>query len=312
MERNAHYAAVGLASLLLFFGAVLFFVWLAQFQFSRDYDVYDVRFYGPVRGVSEGGEVHFNGIKVGEVIDLGLEKGHPDRVMARVRMTSDVPVRVDSRAQLEPQGITGVNYIQISSGSPSQPLLKSRYKEGQVPVIESQPSPLTELLEGGGTVLAQAVDALNRINKVLSDENVESFSNTLANVETVSTEMAERRAVLAKAEAAIESANAAAAEIQALSRTSRTLMEGDGAEALARLNRAAAEIESAAVDVSSFVSRVEEPAGDFAEDGLPQLASAAQSLQQSAESLDRLVRETQASPQQMLAKPPAREKEIRP
>ena len=34
---------------------------------------------------------------------------------------------------------------------------------------QSQPSPIAELLSGSGTVLAQTVDALNRINRVLDD-----------------------------------------------------------------------------------------------------------------------------------------------
>ena len=34
-------------------------------------------------------------------------------------VTSDVPIRVDSYATLEPQGITGINYVQITAGTPS-------------------------------------------------------------------------------------------------------------------------------------------------------------------------------------------------
>ena len=52
MERNANYALVGLSSLLLFAGVVIFVVWLARFQFARDYDMYDILFVGPVRGLN--------------------------------------------------------------------------------------------------------------------------------------------------------------------------------------------------------------------------------------------------------------------
>ena len=111
MERNANYALVGLSSLLLFAGIVIFVVWLARFQFARDYDMYDILFVGPVRGLNQGGEVHFNGIKVGEVTKIALDRNDSNQVIARVRVTSDVPIRTDSRATLEPQGITGVNYV---------------------------------------------------------------------------------------------------------------------------------------------------------------------------------------------------------
>ena len=57
MERNANYALVGLISILLVIGMVVFSVWLAAFKFNQDYDYYDIVFEGPVRGLSQGGEV---------------------------------------------------------------------------------------------------------------------------------------------------------------------------------------------------------------------------------------------------------------
>ena len=99
-------------------------------QFNQDYDVYDIVFKGPVRGLSQGGEVHFNGIKVGEVTKISLDKVDPTQVIARARVTSDVPIRVDSYATLEPQGITGVNYVQITAGTPAKPLLKDTGPRG--------------------------------------------------------------------------------------------------------------------------------------------------------------------------------------
>src|ERR1041385_9007324 len=118
MEKNANYALVGLSSLILFIGLVIFIVWLARLSISQEYDLYDIVFKGPVRGLSTGGEVHFNGIKVGEVTKISLDKADPTLVIARAKVTSDVPIRVDSYATLEPQGITGVNYVQITAGTP--------------------------------------------------------------------------------------------------------------------------------------------------------------------------------------------------
>ena len=125
MERNAHYAAIGLATLVLFLGLILFVVWLARFQFAKEYDVYDIVFYGPVRGLSEGGEVHFNGIKVGEVTALQLDRQNPNKVIARARLTAEVPIKTDSRAVLKPRGVTGGNSIQITAGSPKAALLRA-------------------------------------------------------------------------------------------------------------------------------------------------------------------------------------------
>ena len=132
MERDAHYAAVGIATVALLVALAVFTIWLARLQFNKDYDVYDIVFYGPVRGLSEGGEVHFNGIRVGEVTNLNLDPKKGDQVIARVRLNGTTPVRVTSRAQLEPQGITGLNYIQITAGTPESALLKDQYPDNEI------------------------------------------------------------------------------------------------------------------------------------------------------------------------------------
>jgi phospholipid/cholesterol/gamma-HCH transport system substrate-binding protein len=77
MERNANYALVGLATTVLVLGLIFFVVWLARLQFAEDFDEYDIIFQGPVRGLNTGGEVHFNGIRVGEVSDISLDPRNP-------------------------------------------------------------------------------------------------------------------------------------------------------------------------------------------------------------------------------------------
>ena len=80
MERDAHYAAVGIATVALLAALAVFSIWLARLSFNEDYDIYDIVFYGPVRGLSEGGEVHFNGILFIE----GL-KDYVSAMLSRVR-----------------------------------------------------------------------------------------------------------------------------------------------------------------------------------------------------------------------------------
>ena len=73
MEKNANYGLVGLSTLILLTALVVFFIWLARLRVNAEYDLYDIVFAGPVRGLNEGGEVHFNGIKVGEVTKIALD-----------------------------------------------------------------------------------------------------------------------------------------------------------------------------------------------------------------------------------------------
>lgn len=312
MERKANYALVGFATLLLAVALVTFVIWLGRFQFNRDFDLYDVKFVGPVNGLSQGGEARFNGIKVGEVTEIALDRRDPRLVVARIRVNSDVPVKTDSYATLEPQNITGVSYVQIAAGSTTAKLLKDVTPDGQVPVLRSQQSTLSNLLEGGGTVLARTVEALDRVNRVLSDKNISSFSATLSDINAISAELRDQRQIIGDARSALQSIDKAASDIAALSRHAQTLVDTDGRRTLEEASQAAAEIRGAAADARAMVASLKGPTSDFATNGLPQLQGAIISLQGAAESLERLANELETSPRALISKEPAKEIKVKP
>jgi phospholipid/cholesterol/gamma-HCH transport system substrate-binding protein len=311
MERRANYALVGLVTVGLLIGLFAFIVWLAGFSFNKHYDIYDVLFVGPVRGISEGGEVHFNGIKVGEVTKLALDPSDPNRVIARVRLTAGVPVRVDSYSVLEPQGITGVNYIQISGGTQGKPLLKDVTPRGAVPVIHSQKSTLADLLEGGGTVLQRAVETLDRVNRLLSDQNIQNISTTISDFKSMGDELRERRAIIADAQKAIQDADQTVNSVNQLAKSSDKLVNGDAKKALANLADAAEDLKATSHQARAMLTKLEGPTSDFASHGLPELTSTIVSLQQTSDSLNGLVRELRASPQGAFSKPPDKELKVK-
>lgn len=321
MEKNANYTLVGLSTLILMAALMVFVVWLARLSIARDYDLYDIVFQGPVRGLSEGGEVHFNGIKVGEVQKIALDQTNPRNVIARVRVTENVPIRVDSYATLEPQGITGLNYVQITSGTGTRQLLKDfaakecerrprRIGEACIPILRSQRSALSDLLEGGGTVLTRSIEALDRVNRVLSDENIKTFSAAISDAQAVTAELRERKAIIADAQSALQRIDAAADEIAKLSASTRNVVDGDGKRAIANLADAAEEARAAAKDARGMISRLQAPTSDFATNGLPQITAAVVQLQTAAESLERLVNDVQSSPTGALGKPAAEEMKV--
>lgn len=317
MERDANYALVGVISVAIFVGLVAFVVWLAGFSFNRQYDIYDIAFVGPVRGLSTGGEVHFSGIRVGEISDISLDPKDPNRVIARARLRAGVPVREDSFAQLEAQGITGVNFVQITAGAtvdgkPAKRLLLETVKDGQIPVIRSQKSALSDLLEGGGTVLQRTVEALDQIKKVLSDDNIQNLTTTLGNVEDMSAELTRRKAMLDDAQKTIRSIEQTADSITRLANSSNTLINTDAKRTLANLADTAAELKTTAQSARATITRLEEPTLEFANSGLPQLTAAVTSLRQTSESLDALVTEARQSPQSLVMKPAAKEIEVEP
>jgi phospholipid/cholesterol/gamma-HCH transport system substrate-binding protein len=312
MEKNANYALVGLSAIVLFVGLVIFSVWLARISFSRDYDVYRILFQGPVSGLSQGGEVRFNGIKVGEITRINLYKPDPTKVETIIRVESEAPIRLDSFATVEPQGITAVSYIQISAGTPSKQLLKAVTPKGEIPLIRSQRSALSDLLAGGGTVLTRTIEALDRVNRVLSDQNVKTFSSALADTQAVTAELRQRKQVIADAQAALQSIDKAADEISALAESGQALVDGDGKRTMKNLADAAEEARATAKDVRAMIAKLEGPTTDFATHGLPQVSQAVVSLQSAAESLERLANEIEANPRGLVGKTPAEEMKVKP
>ena len=65
METRAHHLLIGSFMLVFLTGIVAFVLWLAKSEVDREVARYNVFFTGSVAGLGLGGDVRFNGIKVG-------------------------------------------------------------------------------------------------------------------------------------------------------------------------------------------------------------------------------------------------------
>ena len=312
MERNANYALVGFISTAIIIGLLAFIVWLAGANLTRDYDLYDIVFKGPVRGLTQGGEVHFNGIKVGEVTKLSLDPHNPQLVVARARVTSDVPIRSDSYATLEPQGITGVNYVQITAGTATRPLLRDTVPDGTVPRMSSKTDALSDLLAGGGDVLQRTVEALDRVNRLLSDDNIKTLSAAMSDLQAVTGELRERKSIIADAQHTLQSADQAMQQIRDLAKSSNGLVNGEAKQTLAKLDATAAEAQATLKDLRGLTDRLAGPTAQFASQGLPELTQTISGLQRTTENLDRLLSEVQTNPSGLVGKAKGQDRELKP
>ncbi|SDK27522.1 MULTISPECIES: ABC-type transport auxiliary lipoprotein family protein [Bradyrhizobium] len=166
METRAPFAVVGafvLAAIVAVFG---FVYWLNASGGLGPRTSYHVRFDGPVPGLLVGAGVLFNGIRVGEVTELGLAPDDPRRVNATISVTTTTPVRSDTKVGLEFQGLTGVPVIALEGGV----MLANN---GEVPTLIAEP--------GAGQGMTQAArDALRKVDSVLT-ENSGALKDTIGN-----------------------------------------------------------------------------------------------------------------------------------
>jgi phospholipid/cholesterol/gamma-HCH transport system substrate-binding protein len=171
METRAPFVVVG-AFVLAAIAAVFGFVyWLQNTGGLGPRATYHVQFEGSVPGLLVGAAVLFNGIRVGEVTDLGLAPDSPRRVNATISVASTTPVRSDTKVGLEFQGLTGVPVIALEGGV----LLAN---SGEISTLIAEP--------GAGQGMTQAArDALRRVDSVLA-ENSEPLKNTIANLQVFS------------------------------------------------------------------------------------------------------------------------------
>ena len=146
METRANHVLIGLFTLLVALGAVLYALWAAKYSSEREWNEYDIVFNEAVTGLSNGGVVQYNGINVGEVRKLSLDKRDPNKVIAHVRVESGTPVKIDTKAKLAIVGLaTGIAEIQLSGGSVASPMLMPKDGE-KVATIYAEESSIGKLL----------------------------------------------------------------------------------------------------------------------------------------------------------------------
>src|SRR3954468_3515270 len=132
METRAPFAVVGAFVLAAIVAAFGFVYWLHNTGGLGPRASYHVQFEGLVPGLLVGAAVLFNGIRVGEVTELGLAPDNPRRVNATISIASTTPVRADTRVGLEFQGLTGVPVITLEGGQ----MLATA---GEVPTLIAEP-----------------------------------------------------------------------------------------------------------------------------------------------------------------------------
>ncbi|OHE79775.1 MAG: ABC transporter substrate-binding protein [Lysobacterales bacterium GWF1_69_6] len=292
METRANHVLIGAFTLAVCLFAVLFALWIAKYTTEKAYGEYDVVFQEAVTGLSTGSQVLYSGISVGEVRALSLMKDDPRKVVARIRLSADTPVRTDTRAKLTMTGLTGVAVIQLTGGSPGAPALEGgRGKD--VPVIQSEPSALKN-------IAATANEIVDRVNRLLSEENVARVTATLDQINQVTGTLAAEREEIA---ALVRNARAASEKLDAtLASADRTINHLDQGVVqelpalVAKLDATLVQLESASRSADAILGDNREAIADFSRDGLGQVGPTMRQLRSLIREIDDLADRLENNP----------------
>lgn len=302
METKAHHALVGFFAVFLILAGGFFALWLGQTTFDRDYAYYDVVFDGPVRGLRQASEVRFNGIQVGEVTEIGLDPQNPNRVIARIRLLAETPVRVDSSAQLEPQGLTGLSYVQISGGTAEAQRLQGTTR-GDPPRIYAEQAQIESLVAGGEDALEAARQALVQMTQLLSEANLERVAATIENLEEITERLAGEDALVDDLRSTIRTLEATAVDVGAAARSLETfgqdasrLANNELTQASVDVSRAALEIDLAGRQAQELMTTLQPAIERLAGEGTDELTRTMEDLRRLIGTLDRIALDIEDNP----------------
>jgi phospholipid/cholesterol/gamma-HCH transport system substrate-binding protein len=267
METRANHVLIGAFTILISILAVLFALWAANYSSNKKWDQYEVVFSEAVTGLGNGGIVQYNGINVGEVTKLRLDPKDPRKVIARIRLEADTPVKIDTKAKLAFVGLTGVAQIQLTGGLPESPLLVPT-PEQPIPRIPTTPSALQNLS-------AAADDLVERVRMILSDENIARISGTLDDIHQMSSSVAGQKedvaALIKNLKDVSVTLNATLLKAQGSLDTIDKSVVQNLPELTAKLDRTLASLEETAKNANGMLAENRQPLADFSQNGLGQL-----------------------------------------
>lgn len=189
METRANYVLIGLFTLAVIAGGFGFVWWFERASDSGKRVTYEIIYDGSVSGLRAGSAVLFNGIRVGEVTSLALVADDPGRVVTRIGVSPQTPVREDTRASLEYQGLTGIASVALQGGQQSSPPIA--VEPGQLPRIQSEAGASADFYKSAQKIAGKVEDVVTRVDRLMA-ANEKKINQVVDDVSTFTAVLSKR------------------------------------------------------------------------------------------------------------------------
>jgi len=149
-------------------------------KITEKFTPYKTRFTESVDGLNPGAKVKLNGIVVGQVTGLEVDKEDLNAVIVNFEVSSETPIKTTMTANLIGGiSLTGLKSIELSGGSPSDP----DAKKGTF--IQSSVSGLKQIT-GQAELIAEKIEGiLNNLLNLTNDYNQKRFTNIATNLDNI-------------------------------------------------------------------------------------------------------------------------------
>jgi phospholipid/cholesterol/gamma-HCH transport system substrate-binding protein len=192
MENKVNLSIVGAFVIVLTVAMIAGGLWLASGTYNRKaYDTYETYMTESVSGLNVNAAVRYRGVEVGRVRRIMLAPGNVEQVRVTLDIERGTPVKTDTVATLQTQGLTGIAYVELKGGRRDSPALQAG--PGQdVPVITSGPSLIASLESATPVLMANLSRAVDNLNGLLDEGNRRSLRSTLADLAVLMQTLAKR------------------------------------------------------------------------------------------------------------------------
>ncbi len=330
MENRSPYVLIG-AAMMLFIAAVAgFVIWKLRAGDRTAYAYYVIYFSGDVQGLTVDSPVYYRGLRVGRVHDIELARRSDiqrstgrQREAEKIEVTVAVDAKYDiyerSYAVFEKPFIAGASFVQIVGRfEVDQKKEKKRLDEPPYPEIREGASFLQVTSMSAQELLSKAGTTVDRLNALLSDDNVNAVGDTLRNLTTVTnafakqdgaiqTALAELPGAIAdfhktfsKLNGLVDSIGLIAVELGPQDAETRKALAGkDPGElrkAVAEARAAFTNIDATASQLNKLVTDSKGPIRSFSENGLVELSMAIRELRQLTANLNIIASKIERDP----------------
>lgn len=193
MDAKVNYTIVGLIGIILIAVLIGILIFLSHASKAEHYTRYVSYFKQDLSGLGPSSKVKVNGINVGEVESIHLDKKDITKVEVLMQIDSEIPVTTSSYTVVQSEGLTGQEYIALKTTNPNATRLTKKSDQKYI-VIPTKASLLTDV-EGELKSTSKEIKVLvARANDLLKENNREAIDRTLQSIEKVTQTVANNSA----------------------------------------------------------------------------------------------------------------------
>jgi len=184
MEEKVNFAVVGVFVLVLSAALIGGVLWLSSGNSYRtSYDIYQTYTRDSVAGLNLNAPVRYRGVQVGRVSKIALAPNNVEQVQLTLAIEHGTPVKVDTLAVLQTQGLTGLAFVELTGGSRDALTLLVQ-NDDKYPVIKSGPSLMTRLDSAITSLLTNLNRSSENLNALMDEDNRRAVKHALVDLES--------------------------------------------------------------------------------------------------------------------------------